>query len=76
MMTHQSSLLPSANPSAIPTQWSTGMSVSRRSAGIPSEEPSSQMPTGMPTIYPSTHWPSGIQVLTSNIYFSSSTTTA
>ena len=51
MMTHQPSLLPSASPSAFPTQWPTGMSVYQQSAGIPSEEPSSQMQTGMPTVY-------------------------
>merc|ERR1712076_310924 len=47
MMTHQPSLLPSASPSAFLTQWPTGMSVSQQSAIIPSEEPSSQMPTGI-----------------------------
>ena len=86
MMTHQPSILPSANPSAIHTHLPTGMSVSQRSTGIPSEEPSSQMPTGMPTdmptdmptVYSSTHRPSGIQVLTyieCVLSLSSSTTT-
>jgi len=72
MMTHQPSLLPSAIPSAFPTQWPTGMSVYQQSAGIPSEEPSSQMPTGMQTVYQFSHWPKGIQIVTTHICMSSS----
>merc|ERR1712226_1045496 len=80
MMTHQPSLLPSANPSAFPTHWPTGMSVYQQSPGIPSEEPTSQMPTEMPTVYESNHRPTGIQIVStykclSSPSSSSSTTT-
>merc|ERR1712076_133870 len=75
MMTHQPSLLPSASPSAFLTQWPTGMSVSQQSAIIPSEEPSSQMPTEMPTLYASNHRPTGIQIVSTYECLSSSSST-
>merc|ERR1712226_485873 len=75
MMTRQPSLLPSASPSAFLTQWPTGMSVSQQSAIIPSEEPSSQMPTEMPTLYASNHRPTGIQIVSTYECLSSSSST-